>query len=138
MILRLAVGASALLIGFPSVAVSQEIGSSPGNPVILSVIASMPSGGGYLTTRAATHDLERAVRVSDGRLAVTPSLATPSYCSGATYLVFLQALEIANGRSPFSGALAETLAVKDQPDGSGVWGRWNANGPGTEIGRAHV
>ena len=120
-----------MLIGFPSVAAPQEIGPAQGNPIVLSVIASMPTGGGYLTTRAATHDLERAVRVSGGRLTVTPSLASPSYCSGATYLVFLQALEIANGRSPFSGALAEALAVKDQPDGSGVWGRWNANGPGT-------
>jgi hypothetical protein len=133
MMRRLVVGATAVLIGFPLVAAPEEIGAtrlSP-NQVIVSLIASMPTGGGYLTTRAATHELERAARVSGGRLIVTPSLATPSYCSGATYIVFLQALEGANGRSPFSGVLAEALAVKDQPDGSGVWGRWNANGPGT-------
>jgi len=27
--------------------------------------------------------------------------------------------------------LADALAIKGQPDGVGVWGRWNANGPGT-------
>jgi len=133
MIRLLVIGTAAMFTGFPLVAAPQEIGATQLNPnqVILSLIASMPAGGGYLTTRAATHELERAARVSGGRLIVTPSLATPSYCSGATYIVFLQALEIANGRSPFSGVLADALAVKDQPDGSGVWGRWNANGPGT-------
>lgn len=129
----LAVGTTAILMCFSLAAAQQEIGGSQLNPnrVILSLLPAMPAGGGYLTTRAATRELQRAARVSGGRLIVSPSLASPSYCSGATYLVFLQALEIMNGRSPFSGVLADALAVKDQPDGSGVWGRWNANGPGT-------
>jgi hypothetical protein len=133
MIRPLAAGAIVSLMAFASVAAQQEIRGAELNPnrVILSLLPSMPTGGGYLTTRAATRDLERAACVSGGRLIVSPSFASPSYCSGATYIVFLQALEMMNGGSPFSGALADALAVKDQPDGAGVWGRWNANGPGT-------
>ena len=33
--------------------------------------------------------------------------------------------------STINGSLADSLAIKGQPDGVGVWGRWNANGPGT-------
>jgi hypothetical protein len=129
----LAAGAIALLMAFPLFAAPQEIGGAELNPnrVILSLLPSMPTGGGYLTTRAATRELERAACVSGGRLIVSPSLASPSYCSGATYIVFLRALEMMTGGSPFSGGLANALAVRDQPDGNGVWGRWNANGPGT-------
>jgi len=32
---------------------------------------------------------------------------------------------------PIASPLAEQLAVRGQPDGVGIWGRWNANGPGT-------
>jgi hypothetical protein len=101
------------------------------NDVIVSLLPQMPKLGGYSASNQATANLQAAVRVSAGRLIVTPAAASPSYCSGATYLVFLQALEKLNGGTPISGPLAEQLAVKGQPDGVGVWGRWNANGPGT-------
>jgi hypothetical protein len=104
---------------------------SDANQVILSLLPQMPKQGGYSASEAATANLQAAVRVADGRLAITPRFATPSYCSGATYLVFLQAVEQLRGGSPITGPLAEQLAVKGQPDGVGVWGRWNANGPGT-------
>jgi hypothetical protein len=103
------------------------------NQVILSLLPQMPKLGGYSASDQATAKLEAAVRVSSGRLTVTPDFATPSYCSGATYLVFVQAIERLNGGLPISGPLAEQLAVKRQPDGVGVWGRWNANGPGTAV-----
>ena len=89
----------------------------------------MPQGGGYSASNAATAHLTAAIRTVGGRLTVDSSAAVPSYCSGATYLVFVDALQILN--NGFSGPVAESLAVRSQPDGVGVWGRWNANGPGT-------
>jgi hypothetical protein len=101
------------------------------NQVILSLLPQMPKQGGYSASNAATANLQAAVRVSAGRLTITPRVAVPSYCSGATYLVFVQAVEQLNGGTAIASPLAEQLAVKGQPDGVGVWGRWNANGPGT-------
>jgi hypothetical protein len=101
------------------------------NAVILSLLPEMPKQGGYSATNEATANIQAAVRVSSGRLTITPAVAVPSYCSGATYLVFIQAVEKLNGGLPIAGPLAEQLAVKGQPDGVGIWGRWNANGPGT-------
>ena len=62
---------------------------------------------------------------------MTPSAARPTYCSGATYLVFVRAIQSLLPPSAFADGLAEALAITGQPDGVGVWGRWNANGPGT-------
>jgi hypothetical protein len=103
------------------------------NRVVLNSIESMPSGGTYQTTVAATRALQSAARASDGRLILSPEQAKPSYCSGATYLVFLDTLQRLAKRYRYSltGPVAEALAVRGQHDGVGVWGRWNANGPGT-------
>lgn len=102
------------------------------NDVILRQIRSMPEGGNYATNREATQRLSAAIHTIP-RLRVTPLGATPSYCSGATYLVFLKTLETLErqGQLRITPEAAEALAVKGQPDGTGIWGRWNANGPGT-------
>ena len=112
------------------------------NHVILSLLTSMPIGGGYSATAAATRELQSAVQTRGGILRVNPSLARTTYCSAATYLVFVRAIQSLLPPSAFAGGLAEALAVKGQPDGVGVWGRWNANGPGTaclfyELGVGH-
>src|SRR6266446_1534754 len=104
---------------------------SDANQVIISLLTQMPKQGGYSASNAATANLRTAVRVSSGRLTINPAAAVPSYCSGATYLVFVQAVEKLNGGAPIAKPIAEQLAVRGQPDGVGVWGRWNANGPGT-------
>lgn len=59
--------------------------------------------------------------------------AKPNFCSEATYLIFLAVLNQLNHEDRLSllPAVVQALLVKDQEDGSGVWGRWNANGPGT-------
>jgi hypothetical protein len=101
------------------------------NNVILTVLKEMPVGGGYSAASGATRALQSAARVRSGRLEVEPALAHTTYCSGATYLVFLRTLEWMAPGSTINGNLADALAVKGQPDGVGVWGRWNANGPGT-------
>jgi hypothetical protein len=48
-------------------------------------------------------------------------------------LLFVSVLEQLNKNKQFSfrSGVAEKLLVTGQHDGVGVWGRWNANGPGT-------
>ena len=101
------------------------------NNLIVSLLVTMPKGGGYSATSSATHDLQSAVQVSGGKLDVKPAAAPSTYCSGATYLVFMRAIQKLLPESSVGPSLAESLAIKGQPDGVGVWGRWNANGPGT-------
>lgn len=104
------------------------------NRVVLSQIATMPSLGGYAVSHAASVNLAGAVRLDPGRLTVEPAGARPSYCSGATYLVFLKAINVLRdmGQTPgLDQPALEALLIRGQRDGEGVWGRWNANGPGT-------
>ena len=124
------------LIGIPLLMLSvaaQESPSAPLNQLILESLRSMPVGGGYSAGTLATRALQRSVKVQGATLAVDASRATPSYCSGATYLVFLKAVEKLQDRHliELSPACVEALRPAGQPDGTGIWGRWNANGPGT-------
>jgi hypothetical protein len=104
------------------------------NKYVLRAIEAVPSGGGYAVTKTAMANLCRSMRIEDnGSLALTPAMARPSFCSSATYLVFLQAIEEMETRRhlKLSAATKKKLLVQNQSDGVGVWGRWNANGPGT-------
>jgi hypothetical protein len=101
------------------------------NALVLRAVAAMPVGGGYSTRPAAARALKEATTLRNDRLEVRTQ-PIPSFCSGATYLVFLKALALANeNQKPWDRAVLEALLVKGQDDGTGVWGRWNANGPGT-------
>ena len=101
------------------------------NEVILSVLGTMPHEGGYSASSETTRRLQAAVQPRNG-LMVLPEVARPSYCSGATYLVFLKTLLLLDPRAlQTDPALIDALLIRGQPDGVGVWGRWNANGPGT-------
>ena len=103
------------------------------NRLILDSVRQMPSMGGYSPSTAANHALNQAVSDSKGTLRVDPSHAMPSYCSGATYLVFLKTLAglQSYGTLPLTPGTVAALRPTGQPDGTGIWGRWNANGPGT-------
>ena len=102
------------------------------NDTILEQINQMPVGGRYSASRVATIRLQSAAHFESGKFFILPSAASPSYCSGATYLVFMKTIEAARA----SGALhldlptLEQLIIRNQRDGQGIWGRWNANGPG--------
>jgi hypothetical protein len=122
-----------LLILFcsPLLAQGDAVTNRDPNNLIVSLLYAMPNGGGYSATAGATRNLQSAVQVSGGRLYVKPAVARPTYCSGATYLVFIQAIQKLLPESRVEERLAEALAIRGQPDGVGVWGRWNANGPGT-------
>ena len=106
-----------------------EVGNP--NSVILSLIPAMPIGGGYSATTAATRDLQAAVQTRGDKIVVDPFAARSTYCAGATYMIFVRALQTLLPDSAFSGNVAAAFAIRGQPDGVGVWGRWNANGPGT-------
>jgi hypothetical protein len=109
------------------------LNASDFNAIVLEQIRNMPEGGGYATTREAHQALNSAVDVSPMGLRVESSKAQPSYCSGATYLLFLKTLVAAEkqGLCPQGITSSEFLLPKAMPDGVGIWGRWNANGPGT-------
>jgi hypothetical protein len=109
-------------------------GSQPDfNEVILRLAKEMPKAGGYSVSSKAAANLRKAIGLDmSGNLTVTAARAQPSFCSGATYLLFLMVL----GDLEKTGAVKidkkanESLLHKSQADGVGVWGRWNANGPG--------
>jgi len=101
------------------------------NAFVLRAVATMPAGGGYSTRPDAARALQEAMTLRDGGIEVRTQ-PIPSFCSGATYLVFLKALALAKeNQAPWKREVLEALLVKGQDDGTGVWGRWNANGPGT-------
>jgi hypothetical protein len=107
------------------------------NALILQSIAEMPSGGEYKLNKAASDALTKSISTREGRLHVEVDAAAPSYCSGATYQVFLKTLQKlqATDKIEISPATARSLGTRPEgswlSDGHGVWGRWNANGPGT-------
>ena len=103
------------------------------NNLILDQIRAMPTGGKYSASRTATIRLQSAAHFESGIFSVMPNEASPSYCSGATYLVFIKTIEALRLRGALSldFATLESLLIRNQRDGEGVWGRWNANGPGT-------
>ena len=124
---------SKLLLSMTPVHAEDNNSLPPLNRLILNEISSMPSGGGYSTSASANHALQVAVTTSSGTLRVEASHAVPSYCSGATYLVFLKTLSALQSNHQLSLTPETVTALKPtgQPDGTGIWGRWNANGPGT-------
>jgi hypothetical protein len=103
------------------------------NAGVLRAIDRMPHGGGYSTSSVAKQNLALAVRTENERISVQPNVAQPSFCATATYLLFVSVLsELAErGQIHISREDVDALRVTGQQDGEGVWGRWNANGPGT-------
>ncbi len=91
------------------------------NSRVLAAVRTMPTGGGYDGSDPTKNLLQRACDLTDGKIRVNADRAKPSFCSGATYLVLLKAL----GSGPQA-----LLPEIDQQDGHGIFGRWNANGPG--------
>jgi hypothetical protein len=92
------------------------------NTRLLAAVKSMPAGGGYDTSDATKNLLRGACSLlNEGSILVDANRAKPSFCSGATYLLLLKAMD-----SDWPQMRPEI----DQKDGHGVFGRWNANGPG--------
>jgi len=114
------------------------------NRLVLEQVHAMPSGGKYSVSHFAKIRLQSAAHFESGKFFILPSAASPSFCSGATYLVFIRTIEAlrASGRLDLDFATLDQLIIRNQRDGEGIWGRWNANGPGTarlfhELGLGH-
>ncbi len=91
------------------------------NSKILAAVKSMPTGGGYDGSDATKNLLHGACDLTDGTILVDANRAKPSFCSGATYLLLLKAMD---------DDVEEMIPEIDQKDGHGAFGRWNSNGPG--------
>jgi hypothetical protein len=103
------------------------------NTLVLDQIKQMPQGGRYSVSHFAKIRLQSSAHFESGKFFILPSAASPSFCSGATYLVFIRTIEAlrARGQLRLDYSTLERLIIRDQRDGEGIWGRWNANGPGT-------
>ncbi|MEM1441847.1 MAG: hypothetical protein AAGF67_05865 [Verrucomicrobiota bacterium] len=126
------------------------------NELLLQSIAEMPKGGIYASYRrelpesqrfndlyATVEELESSLQVGlGGRLKVQPEKAGGySFCSSATYLLFCEVLAglQKEGKLDFPKELNWELAdvggahpvIHGEFDGVGLFGHWNANGPGT-------
>src|SRR6516165_9407423 len=103
------------------------------NTLILEQVSKMPTGGKYSISHFAKIKLESAAHFESGKFFVIPTAPYPSFCSGATYIIFVKTIEVLrdSGQLKLDYATLNQLIIRDQHDGEGIWGRWNANGPGT-------
>jgi hypothetical protein len=103
------------------------------NALILQQVAKMPKGGEYSVSHFAKIRLQSAAHFESGKFFVVPTAPYPSFCSGATYIIFIRTIEALREQEALAldYATLNQLVIRDQHDGEGIWGRWNANGPGT-------
>jgi len=115
------------------VAIAQTATAAGFNSLILEQMRKMPSGGNYSVSHFAKIKLQSAAHFESGKFFVIPTAPYPSFCSGATYIVFIKTIEALrdSGQLELDFATLNHLMIRDQHDGEGIWGRWNANGPGT-------
>lgn len=116
-------------------AVPQPARAADFSACVLRALEQMPRGGGYSVKASASRNLSTKAVVWDEtaqRLRIDVQAAQPSFCSGACYVALLHALEIwqASSGAALPPAAWKAMDVHGQADGSGVWGRANANGPG--------
>jgi hypothetical protein len=103
------------------------------NGLVLEQIRHMPQGGRYSVSHFAKIKLQSSAHFESGKFFIAPTAPYPSFCSGATYVVFIKTIEALRdrGQLQLDFATLNQLMIRDQHDGEGIWGRWNANGPGT-------
>lgn len=102
---------------------------------MLRALKDMPKGGGYSVKAPASRNLSTKAVVwneTAQKMHIDVQAAQPSFCSGACYVALLHALEIwqTSTGAALPAAAWKALDVHGQADGTGVWGRANANGPG--------
>lgn len=103
------------------------------NKLILAQVARVPQGGKYSANKLALLKLRTSGEVEFGKFFTIPRAPYPSFCSGATYLIFVRTIEglRQQGLLSYDYYTINQLIIREQKDGEGIWGRWNANGPGT-------
>lgn len=102
------------------------------NRYVLAAIDAMPLGGGYSIDPRSVSNFGAAVTIENEKMSINPKKSEPSFCSAATYLVFLKTLLLLQEQQKLilSLPVLQELLPAHLPDGMGLWGRWNANGPG--------
>ena len=118
---------------FCACAVAQVVDAENLNSLILEQVGKMPSGGKYSVSHYAKIRLQSAAHFESGKVFSIPKAPFPSFCSGATYIVFVRTIEALRDRGhlQLDFATLNHLVIRNQRDGEDIWGRWNANGPGT-------
>jgi hypothetical protein len=113
--------------------VAQAVAAENLNSLVLEQVRKMPSGGKYSVSHYAKIRLQSSAHFETGKVFRIPKAPFPSFCSGATYIVFVRTLEAMRdrGQLQLDFATLNHLVIRNQRDGEGIWGRWNANGPGT-------
>ena len=96
-----------------------QLAPSPLNEIILRQVRKMPVGGKYSASRAATIRLQSAAHFESGKFFILPDAASPSYCSGATYLVFMKTIEELRdrGQLQLDYETLDQLMIRGQRDG---------------------
>src|SRR5258708_11554819 len=86
------------------------------NALVLHVIDQMPEGGTYAANAEANMALASAVALDATGLSFDPLKARPSYCSGATYLVFIGVVQqlLAHGRLSLDDETRAALTIHGQ------------------------
>lgn len=103
------------------------------NRLVLEAVGALPDGGVYSKRDDATIALGKSIYAENDRILQNPLVASPVYCSGASWQAFLYVISKlqAEGKIRLSREAVHGLLVNMQPDGTDSWGRWNSNGPGT-------
>src|SRR5207302_1945367 len=98
------------------------------NDLILEQVKQMPTGGHYSVSHFAKIRLQSSAHFESGKFFIIPS--GPSFCSGATYLVFIRTIEALRerGQLRLDYSTLERLIIRDQPDGQSVR-YWSSNVP---------
>jgi len=140
-----------LLIGVALPALSEDY-----NQLIVDRIEKMPAGGIYARYRKdlpesqrfdelyqTVEDLGDSLQVGlGGQLKVRPERAAKySFCSSATYLLFCDVVSEVKFAGKTSKELSREMAdvgdkvsvIHGKMDGVGIFGHWNADGPGTAV-----
>ena len=122
-----------LIVVLCAAVIVQAASAADLNALILEQLRKMPSGGKYSVSHFAKIKLQSAAHFESGKFFVIPRAPYPSFCSGATYIVFIKTIETLRerGQLKLDFATLNHLMIRDQRDGEDIWGRWNANGPGT-------
>jgi hypothetical protein len=103
--------------------------------MVVQAAEGIPTGGGFNDKSAlAASNLIHSVSASQDGLSlnINPQAAHPSFCSGATYLVFLSVVNalIQNGKIQLSREAVRAIRPQGQDDNVGVWGYWNNSNRG--------
>src|SRR6266403_4076053 len=88
------------------------------NSLILEQMRKMPSGGKYSVSHFAKIKLQSAAHFESGKFFIIPTKPYVSFCSGATYLVFIKTIEALrdHGDLQLDFATLNQLIIRDQHD----------------------